>query len=254
MTLGDDTENTGDEPTVLGASYVAPIVSEPATPESIVSEPTREYYGEPYGLTPEGDSPAPTRSRWRMMLDIGRIFGHGFGAILDIGMMIIGVGLLSIAIATLLDGFGVGEPSLTDNSGAMFGSALLVGVFGSFALGVANEGPLTSPREGENVGLIESNAARAVSILVVVAAVGWVAGLLPTVLESLPTPFTLATTVIEETGRAGLFFGLLMGVPLAVLLRMWKPTIREDADFAIIFVVWLLGTILLVNRVLPSII
>jgi hypothetical protein len=35
---------------------------------------------------------------------------------------------------------------------------------------------------------------------------------------------------------------------------MWKPTIREDADFAVIFVVWLMGTILLVNRVLPSII
>jgi len=254
MTLEDDTENTGEEPTVLDASYVAPIVSEPTTPESIVSEPTREFSDEPYGLTSEDDSPASTRSRWRMMLDAGRVFGHGFGAILDIGMMIIGVGLLSIAIATLLDGFGVAEPSLTDNSGAMFGSALLVGVFGSFALGVANEGPLTSPREGEHVGLIESNASRAVSILIVVVAVGWVAGLLPTVLESLPTPFALATAVIRQTGRAGFFFGLLMGVPLAVLLRMWKPTIREDADFAVIFVVWLMGTILLVNRVLPSII
>lgn len=253
MTLGDDTENTGDEPTVLGSSYVAPIASESTTPEAVMSESTREYFGEPYDLPTVEDAPAPTRSRWRTVLDAGRIFGHGFGTILDIGMMIIGIGLLSIAIATLLDGFGGAEPSLTDNSGAMFGSALLVGVFGSFALGVANEGPLTSPREGEHVGLIETNAARAVSILILVAAVGWVAGLLPSILESLPTPFSLATTVIQQTGRAGFFFGLLMGVPLAVLLRMWKPTIREDADFAIIFVVWLMGTILLVNRVLPSI-
>lgn len=212
--------------------------------------PAGELRDDPFGTDDSGED----RSTWQRVVAGSRVFGHGFGAMLDTGMMVMGIGLLSIAVATLLDGFGVAQLSLTDNSGAMFGSALLVGVFGSFALGVANEGPLTSPRQGEHVDLIVTNAVRAGSLLIVAWAIGWVSRLLPEVLTSLPKPFELATTVIEQTGRAAVFFGLFIGVPLAVMLRLWRAETREDADFAIIFVVWLVGTMLLVNRVLPGII
>ncbi len=243
MTVGDDTNNSDDQAT-------APVVNDeevgPLTPTVELEPELFEM------IAPAASRPTDVRSAWKMAVDAGRVFAHEFGAVLDIAMMVIGIGLLSIAVATLLDGFGITELSLTDNSGAMFGSALLVGVFGSFALGVANEGPLTSPRDGEHVGLISANVSRVVSILIVAALAGWVAGLLPSVLESLPKPFGLGTIVIEQVGRAGFFFGLLIGLPLAVMLRMWKPGTREDADFAILFIVWLVGTILLVNGALPA--
>ena len=198
----------------------------------------------------DGAAESTFRAGWHMVLDSGRIFAHGFGAMLDIGMMVIGIGLVSIAVATLLDGFGLAELSLTDTSGAMFGSALLVGVFGSFALGVANEGPLTSPRPGEHVRLVPTTIARAISMVIIAAALAWAAGRLPELLTSLPIPFELATTVIEQAGRAGLFFGLFVGLPLAVVLRMWRADLREDLDFAVIFVMWLVGTVIFVNGVM----
>lgn len=244
MTAGEDIGDSDDQASAPAVD--APVVDPLAK--------TVEYDTELFGLAAPTAAPVgEPRSPWRIALDAGRVFAHEFGAVLDIAMMVIGIGLLSIAVATLLDGFGITELSLTDSSGAMFGSALLVGVFGSFALGVANEGPLTSPRDGEHVGLISANVARAISILIVAALLGWVAGLLPDILESLPKPFGLGTTVIQQVGRAGFFFGLLIGVPLAVLLRMWKPDTREDADFAILFILWLFGTILLVNGALPNV-
>lgn len=244
MTVGDDTGESEEQ-----ASTPA-FVDEEVGPLT----PTVELEPELFGLAASAARrPTDVRSAWRMAVGAGRIFAHEFGAVLDMAMMVIGIGLLSIAVATLLDGFGITELSLTDNSGAMFGSALLVGVFGSFALGVANEGPLTSPRAGAEIGLVSANVSRAISILIVAAVAGWVAGLLPGVLESLPKPFGLGTTVIEQVGRAGFFFGLLIGLPLAVMLRMWKPGTREDADFAILFIVWLIGTILLVNGALPGV-
>ena len=243
MTAGDDTADSDEQ-------ALAPEVEVPAV-DPLAK--TVEYDTELFGPTPPATPVADERSPWRIAVDAGRVFAHEFGAVLDIAMMVIGIGLLSIAVATLLDGFGITELSLTDNSGAMFGSALLVGVFGSFALGVANEGPLTSPRDGEHIGLISANVSRAISILIVAALFGWVAGVLPDLLDSLPKPFGLGTTVIQQVGRAGFFFGLLIGVPLAVLLRRWKPETREDADFAILFILWLFGTILLVNGALPNV-
>ena len=183
------------------------------------------------------------REAWRLL----GTFGHAFGAMIDIAMMIMGIGLLSIAVATLLDGFGFVDLSMTDSSLSLFGSALLVGVFGSFALGVANEGPLTSPRPPDTIRLVETNLVRAISIVVVAIVVGWAAGFLPDLLAESGEPFQLGVTVIQQTGRAGIFFGLFIGLPLAVALRFWRSDIREDADFAIIFLSWLLGTIVFVN-------
>lgn len=236
MTVEDDTGGD-DLDDVVAPSELA------AMPEdvdvAVEDAPVDEVTGEP-----------TLRSQWRMVLDGGRIFAHGFGAMLDIAMMVIGIGLVSIAIATLLDGFGLAELSLTDSSGAMFGSALLVGVFGSFALGVANEGPLTSPRTGEHVRLVPTTIARGASIVIVAWAIAWAADRLPDLLSSLPIPFELATIVIEQAGRAGLFFGLFVGLPLAVVVRMWRANLREDLDFAIIFVMWLTGTVVFVNGVM----
>lgn len=179
-------------------------------------------------------------------LSVGRVlslFGYAFSAMADVGMLVAGSGLVGLSAAILRDGFGEGTPTLTDNTGALLGSALIIGVFGIFALGVAFEGPVGHGRLSRSVGAVELSVARAVAALLVglIGVVG--AGIIPTFVGGLPDIFLLATDVVAAAGRSGMIFVVLLAVPITLVLRYryngqkWM----EEAELPVFYLVWLFG-------------
>src|SRR3990172_9570581 len=75
-----------------------------------------------------------------------RLFRRITGTTLDVGLLVVGTALVSLAIVVLLDGFDVLDVGLTRSTGEMLGSGLVIAVFGAFALGVAVEGPIRALR------------------------------------------------------------------------------------------------------------
>lgn len=179
-------------------------------------------------------------------LSVGRVlslFGYAFSSLADIGMLVAGTGLVGLSIAILRDGFGAGTPTLTDNTGALLGSALIIGVFGIFALGVAFEGPVGHGRLSQAVGAVELSVARAASALLVGLIGVTVAGILRQFFGGLPDIFLLATDVIGSAGRAGMIFVLLIAVPTTLLLRYRYQGQKwmEEAELPVFYLIWLFG-------------
>lgn len=192
------------------------------------------------------------RASWREVKRWSALLGHGFASMFDLLMLITGAGFIGLAATVLIDGFGVRQLALTDNAGSMFGSALLLAVFGSFALGVANEGPIGHGRFAARLDAIEVTTVRAIAIIVMSLAMIWVSGLIPQFVTQLPYPFELAASVTEQVGRAGLFFALLIGLPATFALRYFyraRP-LSEDWELPLIFVMWLLGALILLSGAL----
>lgn len=179
-------------------------------------------------------------------LSVGRVlslFGYAFSSLADVGMLVAGSGLVGLAIAILRDGFGSGTPTLTDNTGALLGSALIIGVFGVFALGVAFEGPVGHGRLSRSVGAVELSVARAVAALLV-GLIGVVAaGVLPTFVGGLPDIFLMATDVVAAAGRSGMIFVVLLAVPITLFLRYRYDGQKwmEEAELPVFYLVWLIG-------------
>jgi len=180
-------------------------------------------------------------------LSVGRVlslFGYAFSSLADVGMLVAGTGLVGLAIAILRDGFNSGTPTLTDSTGALLGSALTIGIFGVFALGVAFEGPVGYGRLSRSVGAVEVSVARAVSAFLLGLIGVTVAGLLPQLMGGLPDVFLLATDVVRSAGRAGMIFVVLIAVPATLMLRFRYEGQKwmVEAELPVFYFIWLFGT------------
>ena len=193
------------------------------------------------GSTPEV---GPARPRIR---DYFSLLGHAIANAADIALLVIGTGLVSLAIAVLLDGFDVTALNLTDGTGAMLGSALVIGVFGAFALGVAAEGPIGN----RSFAWMYANTPVIVLRLVAVFLMGLLActlaGVLPRFLDELPTVFELVVDVVRAVGVAGMTAVPLLGVPASAGLRYFygSETWVEEIELPLLYLVWL-GTAMLI--------
>ena len=116
-------------------------------------------------MTDSNSSTQPTaRSKTQRLVGLGV---HTLGTSFDVGLLVVGTALIGLAAAVLLDGFDVIEIGLTDSTGAMLGSGLVIAVFGAFALGVAVEGPIGySTRRRGSFTDIEVAIAGALSALI----------------------------------------------------------------------------------------
>jgi len=180
------------------------------------------------------------------------LIGHGFASMFDLLMLTAGSALIGLAITVLLDGFGVRTLALTNNAGSMFGSALLIAVFGSFALGVANEGPIGHGIYAARLAPLELAMVRALAITTLSLVGVWAAGSIPGLVEELPYPFELTAVAVEQVSRAGLFFALLIGVPATYAMRFFfADRIKgEDWELPVILVIWFLGAMILISGAL----
>lgn len=183
-------------------------------------------------------TPVPAASQMRRLLGLGM---HTLGTSFDVGLLVVGTGLVGLAIAVLLDGFDVVEIGLTDSTGSMLGSGLVIAVFGAFALGVAVEGPIGySTRRRGTFTDVEVAIAGAVGALLVGLVLFVIANIGSGYIEDLPVPFDFAVTVIRSAGRAGMTAGLFLGVPALWGVReLWGHNAWiEEIELPIFYAIW----------------
>lgn len=171
-----------------------------------------------------------------------------FGTMLDVGLVVLGSALLGLAAAVILDGFDLVTIGLDLSTGAMLSSALVIGIVGGFALGVASEGPLGRGRRLAGYDEVEVAVARALAAVVVGLLLLLVEGLLDEPTVGLPTPFVTGVVGIGAVAMGGLLVVPVLGVPLAWWIRSGGlgAGLARDGDIPILYFVWAIATMLFI--------
>lgn len=169
------------------------------------------------------------------------------GTMLDVALVVLGSVLLGLAVAVLLDGFDLVSIGLQLSTGAMLGSALVIGIIGGFALGVASEGPLGRGRRLVGYDEVHVLVARIGATLVVGGLFLIVRNLVSGVVAELPVPFQIGAEAIRAVGVAGLTAVPLLAVPLAWWARSGGlgGAMAVDGDIPIMYFVWAVATMVL---------
>lgn len=187
---------------------------------------------------------SPASEGWRYYV---RLAANSFATMLDLGLFALGAALVGLGVAAFLSSFGIvaGETDLS--TGAALVSALVLGVVGTFAMGIASEGPVRrTSRLVVNSDLVAA-ATRAVSSVLVGILFVFVAGRVRPLVGDLPAPIGRGVELIKTAGVAGLWPVPLIGVPLAWGVKR-SGLLGEsavEADLPVLFAVWVVALILL---------
>lgn len=174
-----------------------------------------------------------------------RLFRRIAGTTLDVGLLVVGTALVSLAIVVLLDGFEVLDVGLTRSTGEMLGSGLVIAVFGAFALGVAVEGPIRALRTRTGTET-EMLLIRAGSLLLVGGILLFVGRFIEKYVEDLPSTFGIANNVLVAVGVAGLTATLLLGAGALWGLRRFyadRPWL-DLIELPVLYTLWVIGTLI----------
>ena len=177
-----------------------------------------------------------------------RLFRRITGTTFDVGLLVVGTALVSLAVVVLLDGFEIFDVGLTQSTGEMLGSGLVIAVFGAFALGVAVEGPIRAlrTRTGSEVEIL---VIRAGSLLLVGGILLFIGRFIEKYVDELPSTFAIANDVLVATGVAGLTATLLLGaLALWLLRRLYadRPWI-DLVELPVLYAVWVISTLIVFN-------
>ncbi len=174
-----------------------------------------------------------------------RLLAAVFRSMLDVAMLVVGSGLVSLGIVVLLDGFGLVSVGLGLSTGGMLATSLVLGIVGAFAFGVASEGWFGAskgpvPRGPEHVAI-----ARVASSLVL----GWLLWLgsrqLSGLVADLAYPMAVGQEVVRGTGVSGMIVVPVVGVGGAFLLHrsLRRAGFGPDVELGMIYFVWVLATV-----------
>ncbi|MEX2279464.1 MAG: hypothetical protein WEA76_05185 [Acidimicrobiia bacterium] len=181
----------------------------------------------------------PQPARYYFTLALGT-----FRTGLDVAMLVVGTGLVGLALAVLLDGFEVIDLELGTGIGGTLGAALVIGVCGGFALGVASEGRYGMARSLEGFPSLEVALGRLVAIVIMAFALLFVAGRLEPVVTELPYSFSVAVEVVRSVGRTG-FIAALVGVPASWAVRRGLDRLGWGTALVIptLYLIWVVAAL-----------
>jgi hypothetical protein len=164
---------------------------------------------------------------------------------LDVAMLVVGSGLVGLAVAVILDGFDVVDLGLDTGIGATLGAGLVIGVCGAFALGVASEGRYGSSRRLDGFPSLEVAIGRLLAIVLMALVLLWAAGRLEALTTELPYAFNVSAAVVRSVGMAG-FVAAVLGVGSAWSVRRGLDRLGWGAALEIpaLYVVWLVAAII----------
>jgi len=167
------------------------------------------------------------------------LIGSTFRTMLSMGMLVVGTGLVSLALAVLLDGFGVVEVGLGLSIGEVLASFIVIGVSGAFAFGVATEGRYGTAALMARYPSLEVAAGRIFGGVLVVLLLGWLAGQVEPIVADQALPFRVGQELIRATGSSGLI-AVLVGVPFVWVLRQGAARAGFDADIELpgLYLLW----------------
>ena len=177
-----------------------------------------------------------------------RLFRRITGTTFDVGLLVLGTALVSLAIVVLLDGFEIFDIGLTKSTGEMLGSGLVIAVFGAFALGVAVEGPIRALRTRDGTE-IEMLLIRVGSLLLVGGLLLFIGRFVDVLLDELPSTFGIANDLLVATGVAGLTATLLLGATvLWGFRRLYADRPWLDLiELPVLYSLWVIGTLIVFN-------
>lgn len=167
------------------------------------------------------------------------LIGSTFRTMLSMGMLVVGTGLMGLAFAVVLDGFGVVDVGLGLSIGEVLAAFIVIGVTAAFAFGVATEGRYGTAALMVRYPSLEVVAGRIFGGVLVVLALGWVAGQVESIVADQALPFRVGQEVIRATGSSGLL-AVIVGVPLVWALRQGAKRAGFDAELELpgIYVLW----------------
>jgi hypothetical protein len=167
------------------------------------------------------------------------LIGSTFRTMLSMGMLVVGTGLMGLAIAVILDGFGVVEVGLGLSIGEVLAAFIVIGVTAAFAFGVATEGRYGTAALMARYPSLEVVAGRIFGGVLVVLLFGWIAGQVEPIVADQALPFRVGQELIRATGSSGLL-AVLVGVPLVWALRQGARRAGFDADIELpgLYVLW----------------
>jgi hypothetical protein len=162
----------------------------------------------------------------------------------DLAMLVLGTGLMGLAVAVLLDGFDVIDAGLGLGIGATLGSALVLGVCGGFALGIASEGRYGMSRSLDGFPSLEVVLGRLIGIVVMAIFLLWAAGRLEPLIVDLPYPLVVGVAVMRSVGASGFVAGLV-GAPAAWGVRRGLDRLDWGTrlEMPTLYVIWLIAAI-----------
>ena len=176
-----------------------------------------------------------------------RLAINSFATMLDLGLYTLGSALIGYGVSVLLVGFGVVDVETFLSTGTVLVSALVLGVVGTFSMGIASEGPARRASTFVPHNDHEPAIGRAISAFLVGLILGAVADRLDRFSDDLSLPLVNGIELIRTTGRAALWPVPLIGVPLAWALNRSR-ILGESAgslDLPIMFATWVVTVILM---------
>lgn len=185
---------------------------------------------------------------WPTLLKRYGTLAYGaFGTMLDTGFVVAGTLLVGLSISVLLGGFGVVGELSDISTGAMLGSALILGIVGLFFLGLAAEGPLGRGRRLIGFTIWEIGIGRAISGFSVGLGFLLVHTFINGFMTELPDLLMRGAEGIYAVAVAGMIAVPLVGVPVSLLVRNLPDRYEWGRPYEIpaMFLVWVLATMIL---------
>jgi hypothetical protein len=147
----------------------------------------------------------------------------------------------------LLVGFDIVEVESNLSTGSVLVSALVLGVVGTFAMGIASEGPARRASSFFPHNEHERAIGRALSSFAVGIILMAVADRLGQFADDLSAPLMTGIELIRTTGQAAMWPVPLIGVPLAWGVHQSRilGDSAEETDLPIMFTTWIVAVILL---------
>lgn len=176
-----------------------------------------------------------------------RLAAGSFRTTLDIGMLVIGSGIIGLAAALLLDFLDFVDLNLELSTGGFLASLLVIAVLGAFALGVASEGRYgaTEVVAGYPHGEVMIGRAIGAGTMGALFLIGSV--LLEPLVADLPVTFAAAVEVLRAAGISGVTVVPVVAIPVAWWLRHGLERIGfgEQLELPAIYAIWVVATLVL---------
>ncbi len=184
----------------------------------------------------EHASPIIKRSfRWYWLLAL-----RSMGLAISVYLLTLGSALAGLAIAVLLDGFGIAHLTVEGSTGSMLGSGLVIGVVGALALGLASEMNSNRPplrQDLARAGGVATGVAIAIVGAISVVFSPWVEGRV----TGFPAIFGNAASFIDTVGRAGLVVAVLGGLATGALRYLPQSAPYADkGEVPVLYLLWVL--------------
>lgn len=169
---------------------------------------------------------------------------------LAIGMLVIGSGLVGLAIAVFLDGFDIVDIGLDLSIGEVLGSFLVIGVVGAFAFGIATEGRYGAAATSRGFPPLEVAIGRLVGGLVIAWLVSWGARELGSLVADQNLPLRAAHEMVRAAGSAGFLAAFLAPAAVWVVGRgLERIGFEIEIELPLLYVVW--GLLALITFTMP---